>query len=361
MTVSPNRPTDGSRPLKGVDSPSQNGLDMPPVLFRLPDLGVSASSRLSKKLPPFASADSSLNASPANHAFASNQVVPPSSSVQAEPNPTAAVATEPAVETGVDATSNVDRPVADRPPILDARPAGRTWAETVMAHRTVLLMLVIVIAAAIWTSRRSSDPKEAMETLADRGIAINAGDVITNDFQIDAGEPESTPVPTSVAVGTPVAEKVVAAAALPIDAPESEVASVSSMTASTFDALSFSSSFGGDESMKEVSTESLLDQVGTTAKVIANRRPSESGGLPSLEDLASEPSFHSEPSFAPEPSFDSEPPFDSDLSFDSESAANVLLGPPTVSVQAAGQPIPSKTPNAITDWLKYAPEYPTAP
>jgi hypothetical protein len=104
-------------------------------------------------------------------------------------------------------------------------------------------------------------------------------------------------------------------------------------------------------------TDDMFGGVSASAKVIANRRPSEGIGLPSLEDLESEPTLSTTITAG-------ETSETRDASFQGEPIGGASLGTPTVAPSepaAPGQPLSTSTPNAITDWLKYAPEYPPAP
>ena len=82
-----------------------------------------------------------------------------------------------------------------RAPVGESIPAGRTWMERVGSHALVLRMLLIVVAAAVLTGRKTGDPSES-----DDSIAASAGQEIRFDSQ---GQPE-LPIPDHLHLTTPV-------------------------------------------------------------------------------------------------------------------------------------------------------------
>ncbi len=240
MTVSPKRPSDGYRqpqlrseprathPLKR-DFASENAearrceaadaelSQLPPVLFKLPNVKPQPAVKKRHPSAVMPSEDVRVDA-PATH-----QVVPPpappaarkpeilhgrsavdsqarttvfgerhqpkmnsdqtgSSQVQSNDLETASSSPD---APGVHDTFHPPVPSATSRPRPDARPVGRTWMEAVVAHRTVLVLLGIVIGAAFWTSRRSGDAKDIESSIAkiDRALEIESSELI-NDFSI---------------------------------------------------------------------------------------------------------------------------------------------------------------------------------
>lgn len=394
MTVSPNRPTDGSRPLQGENGPQQDGSELPPVLFRLPDLGTSATPRTSSGSPlvtaqqselpvqvsteivaeyPVDSNEAMLAASMSTHRIESGPLESIYVHQTTDPQPAAASSYSAVGQ----AAKSVPKSV-----LPDDRPAGRSWAEAAMAHRNVLMMLAFVVAVALWTSRRSSETTEIESTLAREGIAMDQGvagiDAGTlEDFSVSLGEPSidqrktSSPIASVAATTDDTMQSKLGAAtnsvgmevlSSPIDAPEVSVAANAATSNSTgnvgeaFDETSLSAnnfaSSQGDANSVSVGYPNDTFGGTTPATVVASRRPSDGVGLPSLEDLESEPAL-------------SEEGFLSGYGAASQDAAatGASLGTPTAATAAPAslQPIPSSTPNGVVDWLKYAPDYPPAP
>lgn len=411
MTVSPNRPTDGSRPLKGENGPQQDGSELPPVLFRLHNLGNSAARRTSSGSNPATVQQPGLSVQVATDVVAEYPVEANAAMLAAsmsthriESGPAASIHNRESTDSQPTAASSYSANGQTPKSVLpDDRPAGRTWAEAAVAHRNVLVMLAIVVAVALWTSRRSSDTTEIEKTLAREGIAMDEGvagiDAGTiEDFSVSVGEtstdqPKASSPITSVAATTEsvkiddAIESSLGAApntfamenlSSPIDASEASLAANTAANANgvmstsagnvggAFDEASLSAAnFAAAEMNANSSSARFSDDMfgGTTpATVVANRRPSDGIGLPSLEDLESEPAL-SEEGFLSGNGFSSQPTSSQPAGSQNSPATNASLGTPTATTTATAkpQPTPSSTPNGVLDWLKYAPAYPSAP
>jgi hypothetical protein len=85
---------------------------------------------------------------------------------------------------------------------LDSSPEGRSWMESALAHRKMLVLLLIAIGAAFWTSRadqQSTDP--------DSAIVDGRGTLEFDPTQFDAGQivdetADWGPIPTPIEPGS---------------------------------------------------------------------------------------------------------------------------------------------------------------
>lgn len=427
MTVSPNRPTDGSCPLQGGNGPRQDGSELPPVLFRLPNLGTAGKARASKPTPlasapphthvpaPFAetpatgtsaaetcaaetcatetcAAETCTAKTFATEAFAVNSVA---SHQPAFNNPTSASFSD---HSPSDPSPDPVRGSVHRAARIDDRPAGRTWTEAAVAHRNVLVMLAIVVAVALWTSRRAPETTEIESVLAREGIAMDegvAGIAVggAEEFSVSMGEPTadqpgaapSSPSPSSSfameTLSSPlnapeiggtsqqkmlsqqnVASKPMATAA--VTSPAGGRGNVQSTDFNSFDEASVSASAFSSSDNSNASASRFSDGTfggGVPATAVVSRRPSDSVGLPSLDELESEPALAGEALLSGYGGGSSSIPSAStsspSASSPSGAATGASLGVPT----ATPRPIPSSTPNGVVDWLKYAPAYPSTP
>ncbi len=162
MTVSPRRAQDGERqPFathQGVESVDRGPFTLPPTLFKLPNLNRS------KDL---------VSASPTT--APDSAPVQISTTTESAPDPPSPPAARPPAP-----SPNPETP-RERSTII---PAGRLWMEKIGSHSLVLLMLLIVVAAALFTGRGSSDPSQL-----DDSVAHHASHEIDFDVQHNASLP----------------------------------------------------------------------------------------------------------------------------------------------------------------------------
>ncbi|QDT02693.1 hypothetical protein K227x_10710 [Rubripirellula lacrimiformis] len=216
---------------------------------------------------------------------------------------------------------------------MDVRPAGRTWAEAVMAHRAVLSLLAVVIAVALWTSRGTSDSTD-VDSMAevDEAFEIETGDLATSFPSADSFATSSAAAGSSA--GLPRAANSSSAA---IDDSSEEHASVAlnAPEPTTADADTVSRSISDRD---RADATPSFGQSSVPASTVSSRTPS---GLPSLEDLVSGPDG-------------------TDWETPASTAAPTNAAPPVRQGEAEFTgPEPSRTPAPVQDWLKYLPQ--TAP
>ncbi len=118
-------------------------LEMPPKLFQLKDLHA---------MSPAAMPSRAISSAEEQYQFRSSPQQP---TVNPE------IATNPSEK-------NQQSPAAG-----DETPAGRGWAELILSHRKALALLLVVIAAAFWTSQRRSD--STIDSLAIEPTAAELG------------------------------------------------------------------------------------------------------------------------------------------------------------------------------------------
>ncbi len=338
MTVSPRWPQDDTpRPFdagNGLAADAPAAGSMPPTLFRLPRLST----------PP---------KSPVPVQEVSNQqvsiplaeVVPPQFTTPTAPQKQVAPPISDPVVEPIDQTLEADsQGQAPGFPDLYSRsadaPAGRSWMEVARQHGIVVMLLLVVVATAVFTGR-DSNPDDSDASIANV-IEFNGMD---SDVVADAGktpyQPDFQPAIESSA--------------------ETVAARVSADTVAAVPAV---------ENVSETTapTASVATLEFPRAATNANLTPSDSG----REELGQTAQFS--------------PPLDaktvSDRNGDYSSAdSDVVFNPPSLEVlenslsenqpatsanSVAGQsrpdvPILSKTPAGISDWSRYLPELPTAP
>ncbi|MGB7325968.1 MAG: hypothetical protein WBD31_13920 [Rubripirellula sp.] len=227
----------------------------------------------------------------------------------------------------------------------DPRPAGRTWMEAAVAHRTVLVLLGVVIGAAFWTSRRPSTPSDVDSAIAkvDQALELDSDNLLT-DFSIgdkvdDLKENASTKVSEINQTLESTIEKISdqiddQSIAVSLDAPTPTV------TPETARPETVSSETASPGNVATEQFASNLDapaapSLGVDAMTVSSQSSrGPSIDLPTLEDLASDPMVMD--------------------------GASDLSAPASVNQFFTG-PKPSATPAAVNDWLKYLPPAPTQP
>ncbi|KAA1260553.1 hypothetical protein LF1_30930 [Rubripirellula obstinata] len=72
---------------------------------------------------------------------------------------------------------------------LDASPEGRSWMESALAHRKVLVLLLLAISAALWTSREDASREGSGQQQAnpDSELSLANGTLEFDPTQFDAG------------------------------------------------------------------------------------------------------------------------------------------------------------------------------
>ncbi len=324
MTVSPTRPSDGNRPSdyvseydfsrnRGDSASLSDSAALPPVLFKLRNL---AAVEPVKQRWQDANADIENRQSVAPNASGSTTKVSASTF-----NQQSMASTEKAVATVVTRQRGSDDPVAASEvsptesqdiSARNERPTGRTWMELATAHRNVLVLLAIVIAMALWTSRKSTDSTESDSALAETGemLDIDAGDLMASGDKVESVAREPQP---SVSLQSPLPTPT-AATPSPTTAPDmSGIASVAKTPA----------------------------DAGVPASRVSNRTSQEgSVAKPSLDDWLSA-------SNATSPADVATPVEPADLPSDNMQAVPTVTEEPT--------PALSRTPAAVGDWLRFLP------
>ncbi|TWU50851.1 hypothetical protein Poly51_41440 [Rubripirellula tenax] len=365
MTVSPNRPLDGNRHARShadqhgsrpghADQPEQSldseSLALPPILFKLRDVS-----------PPATTSRITSTAAP------QTQKTAPPNQIQTSPNQNGALATESLATMGMNSVTDSARPAIETQPAADpyratlpfrgdsagsakvapelpnttsgdaampkperptsdTRPAGRTWMEAAMAHRTVLVLLAAAIGFAFWTSRGSSDPSAIDSSLAkiDDALEIDTGELAVEIPTVDSAMVANAKAKAKELLPKPTEEDL-SAAILAIESDAPPVAPTAPSVASLSPPQP-----SGNELSTPGFDPAMLSTKTLGASPVSSRTPNAmagdiASGLPTLEDL--------------------------------ESPANVNSGFSGTSLNGANPNVPvmSATPSAVSDWLRYLP------
>lgn len=352
MTVSPRWPQDDAEQSSDVGDrvAADNGdpRNMPPTLFRLPNLNSAPVTPDPAFIEPIAESDiASTPSSGAPSAEPAPTAYPTISPLDISPAAADAAAKEvhanqtPLPEQSIPARSFPEASV----PASDT-PAGRSWMEVTGQNGVVVLLLMIVVATAIFTGRDTStdlsdvaiaDALDIDQT--DPGVPIPAHD---HDLSIGVASSQQTSLPDPNDIGSiepntdavaKTADPSPSFASLEpphVNAPP--VAAQRNLDPSTFGAFDTNVSID-----KTAANEFGVPQV--DAKTVANR-----------VDEATD--FDSDVAFNP-PSLESL----ADSLFEDEST----LGSESSGIQANSfAPVFSKTPVGISDWLKFLPAPPNA-
>lgn len=184
MTVSPQRPQDGSRrPQRNVESdPLSDTFTLPPTLFTLPNLRPAAAQAANIGR----NSSDSLNPVVPEIVPTAMPTAPQSLSVHSPTEPVTMETVEPcqAVPGGAGWESSSSN-----------QHLGRTWMESIASHRKVLILLLGVIAAAVWSSRQGQDASDSQSSLAAAGelLEIDNGELDPGAFRTSGFAPGIQP------------------------------------------------------------------------------------------------------------------------------------------------------------------------
>ncbi len=198
MTVSPRRAQDGQQQSSAANrssQPSDRGpSELPPTLFKLRNLNPE-----SFQPSEFAQPEATVEAKPAEAAALASPEAPEPAA------PPAGFADHPPIgeqpqppDSSQDSTHEAPTAAPRSPfptaPVEQSLPAGRTWMERVGSHALVLSMLLIVVAAAVLTGRRTQDPSEL-----DEAVSASVG----QEIRFDSREQTELPIPDHLQLTTP--------------------------------------------------------------------------------------------------------------------------------------------------------------
>lgn len=148
-----------------------------PRLFRLRDLHPSKNPASSPAAPsvvtPQVQAEQPFQVEQTSLQYSSASAESPG--ITAEPGMTNETAYEPTEQ--LKSRERIERH-------LDVSPEGRSWMESALAHRKVLVLLLLAIGAALWTSRENSEQQKANP---DPELALANGTLEFDPTQFDAG------------------------------------------------------------------------------------------------------------------------------------------------------------------------------
>ncbi|WP_146532372.1 hypothetical protein [Rubripirellula reticaptiva] len=373
--------------------------DLPPVLFKLPNLAPTAAAKPARSavthdptaataIPETAVArpeiaiESNSQPAQAQHKYAANEAAfaapeliarEPISSARVEdtdvhpsilripgldePTPTRhedtsrsqerssqgpALRTDPTSQDEENTSSPSQRSLESRPArdIRDTRPAGRTWMEAAVAHRTVLVLLGVVIGAAFWTSRRPSTRSDVDSSIAkvDQALELDSDNLIT-DFSIgDKVDDLKENASTKISELNQSLESTIEKISDQID-DQSIAVSLNAPTPTVSPATSASEPASPGAEAAEQFASNLdspaVPSLGVDAMMVSSQSSrSTSIDLPTLEVLASDPTV--------------------------VDGVSDLSAPANVNNFFSG-PKPSATPAAVSDWLQYLPPVQTQP
>ena len=351
MTVSPRWPQDGSRSSDADDHAAAEAgklPNMPPTLLELPDLNPApmAGKPVSKTANDAGSVEQTApgNDSAAQQPSDQDQTQPvaPVTPVEISPAAADAAAKEVQINSDVDQSRDSGQSFSGRPlPPVDM-PAGRSWMEATRQHGIVVLLLLAVVATAIYTGRNTEvDPTD--EAIADielgeidEGIAASIP-LPAHEHEIDSGMVSSEPVtnPDSNDYGSvlPPQEQVAtspqpATSIASLEPPQPTGQADSSDVANPEEISLEAALVASDNTSTQVDATAVGNRIDSTAEVDSDV----AFNPPSLESLAE--------------SLDDQ---------ETELSSNQPGIPTNTFV-----PVPSRTPNGISDWLQFLPASPNA-
>ena len=171
MTLSPRQDHDDSLTSDSLsnDADRAEADALPPTLFALPNL-------IAESGPESDSQDQDQTPKPG----------PP-----AVPTAISTPATEPSKPTpkADQQPATGPRPAPERPIVatIHDQPAGRSWMETARSHGVMIVLLLLVVTAAIWTSRPSSN--ETVTAESEDLLDFSIDDGVTESFEVAAQIP----------------------------------------------------------------------------------------------------------------------------------------------------------------------------
>ena len=349
MTVSPRWPQDDAAKSSDAGDQSAAGdsdsLSTPPTLFSLPDLNpapvtpepVAGSAETPTSIGQVASNQVGTRSAVGEHAVQPATTAGP---VAISPAAADAAATEVQFGNEVNQTQNLEQPFPSRPLPPNDMPAGRSWMEAARQHGVVVLLLLAVVATAIYTGRNNNvDPTD--DAIADidmgeidEGIAASIP-LPVHEHEIDTGvvsaEPSANPDPNdfgsrSTATGKVAAAEDVTKSFASLEPPQpSNQANQAHDTPE--DQIPLEAAFvAEDAGKKQVDVTPVGNKVKSGAEVdsdVVFNPPSLESLAESLDDQESELSSN-----------------------DRRVQTNTFI------------PVSSKTPNGISDWLRFLPTSP---